>query len=233
MKRGMFCPEFNNLLKGEGSMNMKHLSHKLYSSVTLLSLAALLSGCCCNRGPQLEEEELETNIELNTVDPQISKGVNLKREEAAPEEANKAKTAPAKKATPIPYEKYPISSYTDLPFTKYDSGLKVQILKEGPASGESPKRGQTVVTHYNSWHSKKGKPGREVDSTYDRGEPFEFKIGYGYVIRGIDEAVMDMKPGDKRRIFIPSEMAFGQAGATDLVPGDTDLIYEVEVVDIK
>lgn len=214
-------------------MDMKHLSTKLTGSMTLLMLAGLLTGCCCNRGPQLEEEETETAGEINVLDPQISKGVDLKQPEAAPEPEKTVTKKTSDKPAAIPFEKYAASSYTGLPFTKYDSGLKVQILKEGPANGETPKRGQTVITHYNSWHDKKGQPGRKVDSTYERGEPFEFKIGYGYVIRGIDEAVMDMKIGDKRRIFIPSEMAFGQAGATEVVPGDTDLIYEVEVIGIK
>ena len=230
---------------------MKINSKKILNQVVTITLIGMLSGCGCNRTPEVEIDEevlVQEPEEINIVDPLITDKFDTPTIKTEPEkkEAPKAKKeAPKKKAVSkvkdeveaehksIPYETYDESSYEDLDFVNYDSGLKYQILREGPSDAEMPKRGQTVSTHYICWHDNNGKPGNLVDNSYERGEPFEFKIGYGYVIRGWDEGIMDMHIGDKRRIYVPSEMAFGQAGATELVPGDTDLIYEVELVDLK
>lgn len=119
---------------------------------------------------------------------------------------------------------------TTMSRTKTDSGLEYTILQEG--TGESPKVGDTVTVHYTGWLDDNGQPGIKFDSSVDRGEPFSFKIGVGYVIQGWDEGVMDMKVGEKRRIFIPSELGYGARGAGRSIPPHAKLIFDVELIEI-
>lgn len=215
----------------------------LLNFATSTILIFLLSGCSCDRTPQIEVEEVITTPlpEIPIIDPlmddEIVKISHHHILDQTPTPAKpRSKRSVISKSMPndqnISHQTYPISSYSDLEFINLDSGIKYQILSEGPANNETPKCGQTVVTHYTAWHNQNGKPGIFIDSSYERDNPFEFKIGQGNVIPGWDIALMDMKVGDKRRLFIPSEMAYGKFGAAT-VPGDTDLIYEVEVIEIK
>ncbi|MFW9960345.1 MAG: FKBP-type peptidyl-prolyl cis-trans isomerase [Candidatus Thorarchaeota archaeon] len=97
-------------------------------------------------------------------------------------------------------------------------------------TGASPTRGQTVVVHYTGWLTN----GTKFDSSVDRGEPFEFKIGVGQVIQGWDQGVMTMKIGGKRKLTIPPELAYGSEDIGDgLIPPYSTLIFEVELLDLK
>ena len=80
--------------------------------------------------------------------------------------------------------------------TKTESGLQYRDIKEG--TGEKPKEGQTCVMHYTGWLWENGAKGKKFDSSVDRGEPFDFPIGTGRVIKGWDEGVLSMKVGGKR-----------------------------------
>lgn len=104
--------------------------------------------------------------------------------------------------------------------------LKIEDLKEG--TGPEVKQGDTVVVHY------KGtlEDGKQFDSSYDRKQPFETKIGVGYVIRGWDEGIPGMKVGGKRKLTIPYDKGYGKYG-TNGIPGFATLIFEVELVKIK
>jgi len=114
---------------------------------------------------------------------------------------------------------------------KSDSGLEWEILQEG--TGETPDVGKTVVVHYTGWLDENGEPGKKFDSSIDRGQPFSFRIGVGMVIRGWDEGVMDMKVGEKRRLFIPADLGYGSHGAGNVIPPNAGLIFDVELIDIK
>lgn len=114
---------------------------------------------------------------------------------------------------------------------KSNSGLEWQVIKEG--NGQSPKAGQTVVVHYTGWLNEDGNCGKKFDSSVDRGYPFEFIIGVGQVIRGWDEGVISMKKGEKRRIFIPSGLAYGARGAGNVIKPNADLIFDVELFDFR
>lgn len=108
------------------------------------------------------------------------------------------------------------------------SGLK--YIDFAPGEGTHPKKGQTVVVHYNGWLED----GTKFDSSVDRGDPFSFKIGLGQVIKGWDEGVGSMKTGGKRRLIIPSDLAYGKRGAGGgVIPPDATLIFEVELLKIK
>ena len=113
---------------------------------------------------------------------------------------------------------------------KSDSGLEWEILQEG--SGDTPDIGKTVVVHYTGWLDEDGQPGKKFDSSVDRGQPFEFRIGVGMVIRGWDEGVMEMKVGGKRRLFIPADLGYGSHGAGHVIPPNAGLIFDVELISI-
>ena len=112
------------------------------------------------------------------------------------------------------------------------SGLRYQILHD--ATGESPKRGQQVAVHYTGWlNDGKDTPGKEFDSSVRRGQPFVFQLGVGQVIGGWDQGVALMKKGQKVRLYIPANLGYGSRGAGNLIPGNADLIFDVELLDMK
>lgn len=113
---------------------------------------------------------------------------------------------------------------------KTDSGLEYEIIRDG--AGATPQKGQLVTVHYTGWLSDNGQPGIKFDSSVDRGQLFSFIIGMGQVIRGWDEGVMLMKPGEKRRLIIPAQLGYGARGAGALIPPNATLIFDVELLKI-
>lgn len=106
-------------------------------------------------------------------------------------------------------------------------GLKIEDIQIG--TGAEVKKGDIISIHY------KGTllDGREFDSSYKRGQPFETQIGVGQVIKGWDEGVVGMKVGGKRKLTIPPELGYGERGAGAVIPPNATLIFEVELVGIK
>ncbi|KUO57237.1 MAG: peptidylprolyl isomerase [Alphaproteobacteria bacterium BRH_c36] len=111
------------------------------------------------------------------------------------------------------------------------SGLQITDSVEG--TGATPRTGQTCVMHYTGWLYKDGEKGAKFDSSVDRGQPFEFMIGVGQVIRGWDEGVASMKVGGKRTLIIPAELGYGKRGAGGVIPPNATLIFDVELLDVK
>jgi peptidylprolyl isomerase len=111
------------------------------------------------------------------------------------------------------------------------SGLKIIEVK--PGSGASPKTGQTCVMHYIGWLYENGAKGKKFDSSVDRGQPFEFKIGQHQVIAGWDEGVATMKVGGKRTLIIPPNLAYGERGAGGVIPANATLLFDVELLAVK
>ncbi len=107
---------------------------------------------------------------------------------------------------------------------------ELQIDDISIGTGNSPTIGQTVVVHYTGWLTN----GTKFDSSVDRNEPFEFQIGVGQVIQGWDDGVLSMKIGGKRRLTIPPELAYGNRDVGNgLIPPNSTLIFEVELLDLK
>lgn len=111
------------------------------------------------------------------------------------------------------------------------SGLQIVDSVEG--TGASPEQGQICVMHYTGWLYKDGEKGAKFDSSVDRGQPFEFKIGVGQVIGGWDEGVSTMKVGGKRTLIIPPELGYGARGAGGVIPPNATLIFDVELLGLK
>lgn len=108
-----------------------------------------------------------------------------------------------------------------------NNGLKIEDVVVG--EGDEVKAGDTVVMHYVGTLTD----GKQFDSSVDRDEPFECKIGAGYVIKGWDMGVPGMKVGGKRRLTIPPELGYGRYGVDPDIPGDATLIFDVELLKIK
>lgn len=105
-----------------------------------------------------------------------------------------------------------------------DSGLSYEVLKEG--TGETAAAGDRVQVHYTGWLTD----GTKFDSSVDDGEPFIFSLGAGEVIKGWDEGVAGMKIGEKRKLTIPPQLAYGARGAGGLIPPNATLIFDVELL---
>ena len=105
--------------------------------------------------------------------------------------------------------------------------LVIEDIKVG--DGREAKNGDTVVMHYTGTLTD----GTKFDSSLDRNEPFTTQIGVGQVIKGWDQGVPGMKIGGKRKLTIPSDLGYGSAGAGGVIPPNTTLIFEVELLDIK
>jgi peptidylprolyl isomerase len=108
------------------------------------------------------------------------------------------------------------------------SGLMYIDQKVG--TGAAAKKGDTVEVHYTGWL----KDGKKFDSSRDRNRPFSFRLGAGKVIKGWDEGVAGMKEGGKRKLIIPSKLAYGEDGAGGgLIPPNAELTFEVELLKVK
>lgn len=108
-----------------------------------------------------------------------------------------------------------------------DKKLKIEDIKKG--SGDEVKDNDLVLIHYTGWLTD----GTKFDSSVDRDEPFEVRIGAGYVIKGWDMGVPGMKVGGVRKLTIPPELGYGRYGVDPDIPGDATLIFEVELLKIK
>jgi FKBP-type peptidyl-prolyl cis-trans isomerase FkpA len=105
--------------------------------------------------------------------------------------------------------------------------LQVEDLKVG--TGAEAKSGQSVSVHYVGTLTD----GKKFDSSRDRGEPFSFRLGAGQVIKGWDQGVAGMKIGGLRKLTIPPQLAYGERGFTTLIPPNSTLVFEVELVSVK
>ena len=107
------------------------------------------------------------------------------------------------------------------------SGLQYTDLTAG--TGATPQAGQTVSVHYTGWLAD----GKKFDSSKDRGQPFQFVLGRGQVIKGWDEDVATMKVGGKRKLVIPPELGYGQQGFAGAIPPNATLTFEVELLGVR
>ncbi len=106
------------------------------------------------------------------------------------------------------------------------SGLR--YVERHPGTGPTPATGSEVVVHYDGYLLD----GTKFDSSRDRGTPYVFRVGTGSVIKGWDEALAAMKPGEKRTLIIPWWLAYGTEGKGS-IPSKTTLVFDVELLEIR
>jgi FKBP-type peptidyl-prolyl cis-trans isomerase len=107
------------------------------------------------------------------------------------------------------------------------SGLVYEDLVVG--EGRVAEAGQSATVHYTGWLTD----GTKFDSSLDRGDPFQFALGAGQVIRGWDEGVQGMRIGGKRKLTIPSDLGYGSRGAGGVIPPNATLVFEVELLGLQ
>ena len=110
--------------------------------------------------------------------------------------------------------------------TKTESGLQYWDIKEG--TGLEAKTGQTAKMHYTGWLTN----GKKFDSSIG-GQPYQFIIGHGDVIKGWDEGVLGMKVGGKRQLRIPPSLAYGDKGYPGVIPPGATLVFDVQLMSVQ
>jgi FKBP-type peptidyl-prolyl cis-trans isomerase len=136
----------------------------------------------------------------------------------APNAPNAAEPAASGTSAAAGPQKVEETAYKKLP-----SGLKYAVLKEGSGPGAEH---QQVFVHYTGWLTD----GKKFDSSRDRGEPFDFTLGHGGVIKGWDEGVKGMKVGEIRQLVVPPDLGYGASGAGGVIPPNATLVFEVELI---
>lgn len=106
---------------------------------------------------------------------------------------------------------------------------ELQIEELQPGDGPQPQQGDNVSVHYTGWLVD----GTKFDSSVDRGQPFQFRLGVGQVIAGWDQGVATMSVGQKVKLTIPPEMGYGARGAGGVIPPNATLVFEVELLGIN
>ena len=109
-----------------------------------------------------------------------------------------------------------------------ESGLQIEVLTEGTGT-ETAAAGNIVEVHYTGWLTD----GTKFDSSVDRGQSFDFPLGDGQVIKGWDEGVAGMKVGEKRKLTIPGDLAYGARGFPPTIPPNATLLFDVELVSVQ
>jgi peptidylprolyl isomerase len=107
------------------------------------------------------------------------------------------------------------------------SGLQYIVIEEG--TGDKPEKGKKVKVHYTG----KLEDGTVFDSSVKRGVPIEFTLGVGQVIKGWDEGIADMKESGKRQLIIPPDLGYGPNGYPPVIPPNSTLIFDVELVEVN
>ncbi len=126
------------------------------------------------------------------------------------------------------------SAATAIALPETVDSLKIDTIAEG--DGEAIGAGSTAVVHYTGWLYDPKQPegkGDKFDSSRDRGDSFRFPLGGGRVIKGWDQGVKGMQVGEKRRLTIPPDLAYGDRGAGNVIPPGAILVFDVELMAIE
>ena len=104
--------------------------------------------------------------------------------------------------------------------------LIIEDIQEG--EGKPAEKGALITTHYRGFLED----GRQFDSSYDKGHPFQCVIGTGRVIKGWDQGIMGMRVGGKRKLFVPAHLAYGERQVGPLIKPGSNLLFEIELLEV-
>ena len=129
------------------------------------------------------------------------------------------------------------SNETNKESSMNESGVAELIKTDAVVgSGAEAAAGKTVSVHYTGWlydGSAQDHKGKKFDSSRDRGQPFEFRLGAGQVIKGWDQGVAGMKVGGQRTLIIPPDLGYGSRGAGGVIPPNATLVFDVELLGVR
>ncbi len=141
--------------------------------------------------------------------------------------AQPATSVPVASATPEPRVSATPEPKPLGPEVKSKTGLRYLVFKKG--TGAVAKKGSRVYVHYTGTLEN----GRKFDSSRDRGVPIDFMLGSGQVIQGWDEGLEGMKVGERRKLIIPPKLGYGEQGFGQLIPPNSTLLFDVELVKVE
>jgi FKBP-type peptidyl-prolyl cis-trans isomerase len=162
--------------------------------------------------------------------------VKEKTKEAAPKAPAAPKPEKAASATSAPSAATSVTAEEKAPKTEAIDLTKLNKLDRKVGDGAVATAGKKVSVHYTLWLYDEAKPdhrGVKVDSSYFRGEAFEFGLGSGMVIRGWDQGVEGMKVGGKRTLIVPSSLGYGDGGVGGQIPPKATLLFDIELLGVR
>jgi FKBP-type peptidyl-prolyl cis-trans isomerase len=121
----------------------------------------------------------------------------------------------------------PSTATASLSGANQNQGIKIEILQ--PGTGEGAKAGDYVTVNY----AGSLPDGTKFDSSFDRGQPFSLTLGQNSVIRGWELGLIGMKAGERRKLTIPPELAYGSQGAGGVIPPNATLVFEIDMMSIN
>jgi FKBP-type peptidyl-prolyl cis-trans isomerase len=186
--------------------------------ISAFLMLAVLAGCSQPPAENATPIAANTAVTTTTVDTTTTPATMQTpgmTETPGATETSAASATPTDEATPIADE------------VKTKTGLRYQLFAKG--KGDKAKKGDTVSVHYTG----KLTDGTKFDSSLDRNEPIDFVLGQGSVIPGWEEGIEGMQVGEKRKLTIPSDLAYGPQGRPPVIPPDATLVFDVELVDVK
>ncbi len=130
------------------------------------------------------------------------------------------------------------TAYSEQAVTKKEARNMAELIKTDNklGNGAQATAGHEVSVHYTGWLYDEAAPahhGRKFDSSRDRGQPFNFPLGAGQVIKGWDQGVEGMKVGGQRTLIIPANLGYGTRGAGGAIPPNATLVFDVELLGVK
>lgn len=203
-----------------------------HSKFTVLLLSSVLILPACSSTP--EEKAIETtakNTMQNTISEEEANAV-LEDAIAETEEVIARLEKQTEDSLQTPPENSPEeNTETSLKNNNMSEITEVTELKIetlAPGTGDTAKKGDALRMHYTGTLLD----GKKFDSSHDRGEPFQFTLGAGQVIQGWDQGIEGMQVGEKRKLLIPYEMAYGERGFPPVIPPKSPLVFEIELIEI-
>jgi peptidylprolyl isomerase len=179
----------------------------------ILILILVIVPACGGAAPETTTEESPAESEEQVAEPTVVEEAEEASEEPTEEPAEEESAA--EESEPF---------VDDTVYDATDSGLEYAILEA--TDGAQPAAGDIVTVHYTGLLED----GTTFDSSYDRGDPIKFVLGRGQVIPGWDEGIALLAVGEKAKLRIPSELAYGEAGAGGVIPPNATLLFDVELV---